>query len=257
MLNKVILQGDVGRVPKITLTQEGKEIATFSLATTQSWKDTAGKRQSATDWHRVTVFRDSTIRWIKDSLRRGDRVYLEGKLSYHHWTDKHGQPRSTPHVVIAGKEGRLQHLRLRLSISDSSTAKSITAPLPSANLNSSMGALLDECQSQTIGSEEDIKGLSPFKGMIPLSRSSPLRGLEPFKGLDPFKERSLLKEVTLANTDSEDGVDDTTVLTKLFQAMAYPTSQYPLLDNSLNESSLSDRPLSTPHNKKEDHNYEN
>ena len=256
MLNKVILQGNVGRAPKIALTQEGKEIATFSLATTQSWKDAAGERQSATDWHRVTVFRDSTIRWIKDSLRRGDRVYLEGKLSYHHWTDKHGQTRSTPHVVIAGKEGRLQHLMLRLS-----TVKSITASLPSSNLNSSAGDLLDECQSQTIGSEEDVKGLSPLKGMIPL------RGLEPFKGLDPFKERSLLEELNLANTDSEDGVDDTTVLTELFQAMTQPISQYPILDNSLldnsllddslSESSLSDRPLSTPHNKKEDHDYEN
>lgn len=246
MLNKVILQGDVGRVPKITLTQEGKEIATFSLATTQSWKDAAGKRQSATDWHRVTVFRDSTIRWIKDSLRRGDRVYLEGKLSYHHWTDKHGQPRSTPHVIIAGKEGCLQHLVRRLSISNNSTAKLITASLPSANLNSSESALLDECQSQTIGSEEDVKGLSPLR------RLSPFKGVIPLRGLDPFKERSLLKELTPTNTDSEDGVDDTTVLTKLFQAMAYPPSQYPILDNSLLEI-----PLSTLHNKKEDHDHEN
>lgn len=246
MLNKVILQGDVGRAPKITLTQEGKEIATFSLATTESWKDERGERQSATDWHRITVFRDSTIRWIKDSLRRGDRVYLEGKLSYHHWTDKYGQTRSTPHVIIAEKEGCLQHLVRRLSISDNSTAKLITASLPSANLNSSESALLDECQSQTIGSEEDVKGLSPLR------RLSPFKGVIPLSGLDPFKERSLLKELTPTNTDSEEGVDDTTVLTKLFQAIAYPTSQYPVLDSPILEGSLS-----TSYNKKEDHDHEN
>ncbi len=127
MLNRVFLKGNIGRDPKICLTQEGKEIVTFSLATTHSWKDKMGEWQSATDWHHITVFRESTIRWIKDVLRRGDPVYVEGKLSYHHWIDKYGQKRFTPHVVIAGRDGRVECLR-------SSTSNN-NVSLPS-NLNS-------------------------------------------------------------------------------------------------------------------------
>ena len=109
MLNKVILQGNIGRAPKVFLTQEGKEIATFSLATSTSWKDKSGEWQKSTNWHRITVFRQSTIGWIKDILKRGDPVYVEGKLSYHRWTDKFGQERATPHVMVTGREGRIEH----------------------------------------------------------------------------------------------------------------------------------------------------
>jgi single-strand DNA-binding protein len=108
MLNRVTLQGNIGRVPSIALTQDGREAASFSMATTQNWKDESGEWQSATDWHQITVFRESTIRWIKDILKRGDPVYVEGKLTYQQWTDKYDQPRRTSHVVVAGREGRVE-----------------------------------------------------------------------------------------------------------------------------------------------------
>ena len=110
MQNKVILQGNIGHTPKFYLTQEGKEMATFSLATTQNWKDTTGEWQSVTEWHQIAVFRDSTIGWMKTILKRGDTVYVEGKLSYHHWTDRYGQKRLTPHVVISRRDGCVQRL---------------------------------------------------------------------------------------------------------------------------------------------------
>jgi len=152
MLNKVILQGNIGRAPKIALTQEGKKMVTFSLATTQSWKDLTGEWQSTTDWHQVTIFRESTIGWAKDVLKRGDPVYVEGKLSYHRWTDNHGQQRSTTHVVIAGREGRVQILLPR----------SPTPPRPS-NLN---------LQVQPISSAEDLSSdPEPIAGESVLNRS--------------------------------------------------------------------------------------
>lgn len=104
MINKVILYGTVGHAPEIFMTQDGREIATVSLATSQHWKDKTGECQSVTDWHRVTIFRESTVRWIKYSLRRGDKVYVEGKLTYQHWTDKQGKERRTAHVVISGAD---------------------------------------------------------------------------------------------------------------------------------------------------------
>ncbi len=111
MLNKVILQGNVGHAPKIFLTQEGKEIANFSLATSMVWKDKDGEWQSATDWHQVTVFRESTVKRIKDFLKRGDPVYVEGKLIYQRWTDNYGQSRITAHVVVPGYGGRVTCLK--------------------------------------------------------------------------------------------------------------------------------------------------
>ncbi len=111
MLNKVTLMGNVGRAPHISLTQEGKEFAKFSLATTLTWKDKEGEWQSATDWHQVAVFRASTARWIKDVLKRGDKVYVEGRLVYQLWRDKYGQSRKTTHVVISDQSGKVEHIR--------------------------------------------------------------------------------------------------------------------------------------------------
>ncbi|MBY0501655.1 MAG: single-stranded DNA-binding protein [Alphaproteobacteria bacterium] len=111
MLNKVILTGNIGPAPKIWLTPDRREIATFSLATSKSWKDDLGKWQTYTDWHRVTVFRESIVKWIKRSLNKGDTVYLEGKLTYHSWKDSHNQTRQTAYIVIFGQEGRLEYLR--------------------------------------------------------------------------------------------------------------------------------------------------
>lgn len=111
MLNKVILKGNIGRAPKTWLTQNGRKLATFFLATSASWKDDKGEWQTCTDWHRITVFREATVGWMKDVLKKGDPVYVEGKLTYQNWTDKYGQSRLTPHVVISGREGRLELLR--------------------------------------------------------------------------------------------------------------------------------------------------
>ncbi len=113
MLNRVTLEGNIGRAPRISLTQDGREIVTFSLATSVYWKDGMGEWQSVTDWHCVIVFRESTIGWIKDILKRGDMVHVEGKLTYQKWTDKYGQARFTPRVVISEREGRVEVLKSR------------------------------------------------------------------------------------------------------------------------------------------------
>lgn len=124
--------GNVGRCPHIFLTQEGKEIANFSLATTVAWKDKEGEWQSATDWHQITVFRDSIVRWVKDLVKRGDTVYVEGKLVYQRWTDKYNRPRITAHVIVSGQGGKVEHLRSSRSNSQNKSIKAETdqdAPL--------------------------------------------------------------------------------------------------------------------------------
>ena len=110
MLNKVILRGHIGRDPEVKVTQKGRQIATFFLATRFSWKDEKGEWQTHTDWHRITIFRESTIGWVKDILKKGDMVDVEGRLSYHCWADKFQQRRFTTHVVIEDGQGWVEYL---------------------------------------------------------------------------------------------------------------------------------------------------
>lgn len=110
MINKIILMGNLGRIPKVEVDQNGREILTFYLATKTSWKDSTGEWQQHTYWHRIVIFRESTIRWVKDVFQKGDMVYVEGRLTYHQWTDQYNQIRLTPSIIIAGNEGKVQHL---------------------------------------------------------------------------------------------------------------------------------------------------
>lgn len=125
MLNRIILRGYLGRNPEIKTMQNGKQMATFFLATTFSWKNEESEWQSHTDWHRVSVFRESSIGWIKDIMKKGDMVYLEGRLSYHAWTDKYQQKRFTPHIIIEDFHGRVEHLRSRKPSSPKETSESL------------------------------------------------------------------------------------------------------------------------------------
>lgn len=121
MINKVILKGNIGKNPHIALDQNSREIATFSLATNTTWKDASGEWQNHVDWHQIVVFRDSTVRWIKDVLKKGDTVYIEGKLASHRWTDKYNQVRTDSAVIIAGNEGKVEHLRSKNPTSPQNT----------------------------------------------------------------------------------------------------------------------------------------
>lgn len=159
MFNRVILQGNTGRSPKLCLTQEGKEILTFSIATVQSWKDKMGEWQSITDWHHIVIFRESTIKWLQRVLKRGDPVYIEGKLTYHSWIDKYGQKRFSPHVTIAGRDGHVVHLPSAVVRSQSSNSNSNPAIQDNPNsvcLEEEIYSEQEECGEDLSFEEEDI-----------------------------------------------------------------------------------------------------
>lgn len=134
MLNKVTLSGNVERTPKLYLTQDGKEMMTFSLTTTQCWKvcsheDEKSEWQFVTDWHQITVFQENAIQWMKDMLKAGDPVYVEGKLSYPQWKDKYSSSHFTSHIVVTEKDGGVRCLHRSVSFSQ-------PAELKNLNLNS-------------------------------------------------------------------------------------------------------------------------
>jgi len=155
MLNRVVLQGNIGRDPRISLTQDGKKIVNFSLATTEYWKDKTGEWQSTTDWHNVTIFRESTVGWAKDVLKRGDSVYVEGALSYNHWIDRHGEKRITAHVCVAARDGKVRQLRHPNSIPLSSNNSLSLPSSPKPNSNSDLN-VQDKAQLQTQPASSEV-----------------------------------------------------------------------------------------------------
>ncbi|WP_316354140.1 single-stranded DNA-binding protein [Candidatus Trichorickettsia mobilis] len=100
-LNKVILIGNVGRDPEVRSTSEGKEIITLSLATSESWKDRAtGERKEKTEWHRIVVFNEGLVGIIKNYVKKGSKIYIEGSLQTRKWVDQAGQEKYTTEIVL-------------------------------------------------------------------------------------------------------------------------------------------------------------
>lgn len=100
-LNKVILIGNLGRDPEIRSTSDGREIATFSIATGESWKDkVTGERKEKTEWHRIVVFSEGLVRVIKSYVKKGSKLYIEGQMQTRKWTDSENQERYTTEVVL-------------------------------------------------------------------------------------------------------------------------------------------------------------
>ena len=110
-VNKVILIGNLGRDPEIRSTQDGREIANLAIATSESWKDkSTGERKEKTEWHRVVIFNDGLVNVVKNYLKKGAKVYIEGSLQTRKWTDKDGQEKYSTEVVLQGFGGVLTML---------------------------------------------------------------------------------------------------------------------------------------------------
>ena len=89
-VNKVILVGNLGRDPDIKYWEDGTKTMTISLATSDKWKTPEGERKESTEWHKVE-FRGA-IAEIADTLKKGSKIYVEGKIQYREW-EKDGERR--------------------------------------------------------------------------------------------------------------------------------------------------------------------
>ena len=100
-LNKVTLIGNVGKDPEIRNTNDGREIATFSLATGDVWRDRAtGEKKERTEWHRVVVFNDALASVVKNYIKKGSKIYVEGSLQTRKWVDNAGIEKYTTEVIL-------------------------------------------------------------------------------------------------------------------------------------------------------------
>lgn len=98
-LNKVILIGNIGKDPELRYSPSEVAIATFSMATSESWKDKdTGDKKEKTEWHRIVAF-GKTAEIIGEYNKKGDFIYIEGKLQTRDWEDKDGVKRYTTEIV--------------------------------------------------------------------------------------------------------------------------------------------------------------
>lgn len=96
MINKVILIGNLGKDPETKTLDNGTELARFSLATSENYKDKNGEWQQKTEWHNITAWGNLAGRAFK--LAKGDMIYLEGKLQTRSWQDKDGNKRYSTEI---------------------------------------------------------------------------------------------------------------------------------------------------------------
>jgi len=111
-LNKVLLIGRLGADPEIKQMVNGKSVARISLATSQTWKDkNTGEKKEKTEWHRIVVFNEGLVNVVKQYLKKGAQVYVEGQISTRKWKDEQsGQDKYSTEVLIQGYNSSLTML---------------------------------------------------------------------------------------------------------------------------------------------------
>lgn len=114
MLNRAQLIGHVGKDPDVRNTQSGAKVASFSVATTEKWKDReTGEMKERTEWHRIVCWGDGLVSVIEKYVSKGQQIFIEGRISTREYEDKDGQKRWTTEIVVQGLDGRVQLLGKR------------------------------------------------------------------------------------------------------------------------------------------------
>ena len=110
-LNKVMLIGNLGADPEVRTFQNGGKVCNLRIATSENWKDkNTGERQERTEWHTVAIFSEGLVSVVENYLRKGSKVFVEGKLQTRKWQDQQGNDRYSTEVVLRGFDGTLTML---------------------------------------------------------------------------------------------------------------------------------------------------
>lgn len=102
-LNKASLIGNLGNDPEIRTTTGGSKVATFSLATSRSWTSASGEKQEKTEWHRCVAWNSKSSGLadvVEKYCKKGDKLYVEGRIEYRQWQDKENQTRYTTEINV-------------------------------------------------------------------------------------------------------------------------------------------------------------
>ena len=100
-LNKVTIIGRLGKEPEIRTMQDSKQLATFSVATSDSWIDkNTNERVEKTEWHNIVIFNEQLVQIAQNYLHKGSRVYIEGAIRTRKWSDNNGNDRYTTEIIL-------------------------------------------------------------------------------------------------------------------------------------------------------------
>lgn len=110
-VNKVILVGYLGADPEIRRLNSGDQVANFRIATSESWRDrNTGEVHQRTEWHSIVIFNENLVKIAGEYLKKGTRIYIEGKLQTRKWQDQNGIDRYTSEIVLQKYKGEIQML---------------------------------------------------------------------------------------------------------------------------------------------------
>lgn len=143
-INKAIIMGNVGNDPIFSftttnkITDDGKELVTFSVATSESWKEkVTGEKKQKTEWHKVVIYNKNLLELVRNYVRKGSKVYIEGSIYTNKWTDKNGVERATTEIVLNNFNGQLILL-------DSQNKDNQSSSTASFDSNSDFATTLDD-----------------------------------------------------------------------------------------------------------------
>jgi len=128
-LNKAILIGNLGRDPEVRYTPSGLAVANFSIATSETWTNKEGEKETRTEWHRIVAF-GKLGEICGEYLAKGKQIYIEGRIQTRDWEDKDGVKRYTTEIVanemqmLGGRGGSASFS------GDSAPASASAAPAP-------------------------------------------------------------------------------------------------------------------------------
>ena len=98
-LNKIMLIGNIGNDPEIRATASGVRVAKLSMATNRTWSDRSGEQQEKTEWHRLTFF-GRVVDVVEQYVKKGDRLFVEGRIEYSQTQDDQGVTRYWTDIVV-------------------------------------------------------------------------------------------------------------------------------------------------------------
>ena len=107
-VNKVIIVGNLGAGPEVRDLPSGQKVATLRIATSEHWTDRAsGEKRERTEWHTVSVFEQNAAQYAQNYLRKGNKVYIEGRVETRKWQDQSGADRYSTEIIVNQIGGKL------------------------------------------------------------------------------------------------------------------------------------------------------
>ena len=119
MINKAILIGNIGQEPEIKTMQSGSKVATFSLATSESWKSKDGERKDSTEWHKIVIYNEKLIEIVEKYAHKGSKVFIEGVIKTRKYTTADGVEKYITEIILQNFTGTLRLLDSKNNNSDS------------------------------------------------------------------------------------------------------------------------------------------